>query len=89
VFARVRSLGPQTPHFGEIEHLGDHLQATIGIVGDVTKIVMEFSYIGPGHLSDAVVAKRWKDKALQHALVAFGGARLEPDIDVLLLEALG
>jgi hypothetical protein len=35
------------------------------------------------------VAERWKDKAFQHAPVAFRGARLKSDIDMLLLEALG
>ena len=54
-----------------------------------SKLVMEFGYIRTGHLVDAVMAERWKDKAFQHAPVAFRGARLKSDIDVLLLEALG
>jgi hypothetical protein len=55
----------------------------------MTQVVMEFGYVGTGDFRDTVVAERRKDKAFQHALVTFRGARLKSDIDVLLLEALG
>ena len=79
----------QAPHLGEIEHLGDHLQAAIGVVGDVPEIVMELGDVGACDLVDAVIAEPRNDEPLQHPLVALGGARLEAEIDVLLLEALG
>ena len=89
VLARVRSIRPQAPHLGEVEHLGDHLQAAIGVVGDVPEIVMELGDVGARDLGHAVIAEPRNDKPLQHPLVALGGARLEAEIDVLFLEPLG
>ena len=89
VLARVRSVRPQTPHLGEVEHLGDDLQAPIGVVGDVPEIVMDLGDVGARHLGHAMTPERRNDHALQHAPVALGRARLQPEGDVLLVEALG
>lgn len=50
---------------------------------------MELGDVGACDLADAVIAEPRNDKPLQHPLVAFSGARLETEIDVLFLEALG
>jgi dTDP-4-dehydrorhamnose 3,5-epimerase-like enzyme len=41
VFAQIGTVRPQSPHFGEIEHLGDDLQAAVGIVRYVTHVVVQ------------------------------------------------
>lgn len=48
VLARVRAVRAQAPHLGEAEHLGDDLQAPVGLVGDVTKVVVELGDVGAG-----------------------------------------
>ena len=62
VLARVRSVRTQAPHLGEVEHLGDDLQAAVGVVGDVPEIVMDLGDVGAGHLGDAVIAERRNDQ---------------------------
>ena len=89
VLARIAAVWTQAPHLGKVEHLGDHLQAAIGVVGDVAEIVMELGDVGTRHLGYTVIANPRNDKPLQHPPVAFGGARLETEIDVLSLEPLG
>ena len=50
---------------------------------------MELGDVGARHLGHAVIAEPRNDEPLQHPPVALGGARLEAEIDVLLLEPLG
>ena len=58
VLARVRSVRTQAPHLGEVEHLGDDLQAPVGVVGDVPEIVMDLGDVGPRHLGHAMAPER-------------------------------
>ena len=50
---------------------------------------MDLGDVGPRHLGHAMAAERRNDHALQHAPVALGRARFQPERDVLPVEAVG
>ncbi len=88
VLARVRAVRTEPPHFSEAEHLGNNLQAAIGLVGDVPQVVMELGDVGPGDVGDRQPTEGRENEALQVAAVLLGRACLHPDRDVLLVEAV-
>ena len=77
------------PHISaRVEHLGDDLEAPVGVVGDVPKIVMDLGHVSPRHFGHAVAPERRNDHTLQHPPVTFGRALFHPDRDMLFLEAV-
>ena len=56
---------------------------------DTTRALAQLRDVGACDLVDAVIAEPGNDETLQHAPVTLGRARLQAEVDVLFLEALG
>ena len=89
MLARVRPVRTQPPHLGEAEHLRDHFEAAIGLVGNMPQVVVELCDVGPSDLGDAMSSERGQDRPLDEAAITLRRGFLDPDRDVLLVEALG
>ena len=89
VLARVGPVRTQAPHLGEAEHLRDHLEAAVGLIGDVAQVVVELRDIGPRDPRDRQLPESGKDEALQVPSILFAGAGLHADGNVFLVEPLG
>lgn len=83
VLARVGAVGTEAPNFREVKHFRDHPETPIGLVGDMSEVVVELGDICAGDLGDADLAEGREDKAPKVAPVLIGCAGLDPDRDVL------
>ena len=87
VQARVRAVGTQTPHLGEVEHLRQYAERAVGLVGLLVHVVAQCGDVAPpdvGHLAAAVLGP---DEELDRSPVLLGRARLAMRGDVLLQKA--
>lgn len=89
VLARVGPVRTQAPHFRQAEHLRDHLEAAVGLIGDVPQVVVELRDIVPGDPRDCELPEGGQDEALQIPAILFSRAGLHADGDVFLVEPLG
>lgn len=89
VLARIGAVRAQAPHLGKVEHLGDHFQTAVGLIGNVAQIVMKLGHVSARDLGHQTPAEGGQDETPQIAPVFPGGAGFEPDRDVLRIKALG
>ena len=89
VLSRVGAVRTQPPHLGQAEHLRDHFEAAVRLIGDVTHVVMELRHVRPGDARDRQLPERGQDESFEVAAILLGRARLHADRDVLLVEPLG
>ena len=52
VAAGIGAVGSKPPHFGQIEHLGDHAQRAIGLIGNVGIGVVQLGDVGACDVRD-------------------------------------
>ena len=81
--------GPQAPQLGEIEHLGEDLQAAVGLVGHVPVLVVEAGDFLAADLGDRPVAEEGEDELLEAPPVLLLRRGLEVHGDVLGIEPGG
>lgn len=65
---------PKTPLLSEIEHLGENLQHTVGIVGRGSHGVMQLANILTGNICDFAIAELREDEFTNHPLIRLNRA---------------
>ena len=86
--AGVRAIGAQAPDFQEIEHLREHAQGAVGLIGPVTIVMMKLGNIGAGHIDDFETAERRLDKVIKRPAVFALGRGLATHQHMFGIEAL-
>ena len=79
----------RTPQLGEIEHLGEDLQAAVGLVGNVPVLVMEAGNLLAADLGDRPPAEEGEDELLEASPVLLLRRGLQVHGDVLGVEPGG
>ena len=65
VLAWIVAVRTQVPHLGKAEHLRDHFEAAVRLIGDVAAVVMEIRHVRPRDARDCELPERGKDEAPQ------------------------
>jgi hypothetical protein len=86
---RVGAVRTQAPHLGEAEHLRDHFEAAVRLIGDVAEVVVELRHVRPGGARDRQLPERGQDEAFEVPAILLGCAGLHADRDVFPVEPLG
>jgi hypothetical protein len=88
VLARVGPVRTQAPHLGQAEHLRDHLEAAVGLIGDVAQVMVELGDIRPRDPCHRQLSDGGQDEALQVPAILFAGAGLHANGDVFPVKPL-
>jgi|GEM_PF-5335340 hypothetical protein len=67
--AWVAPVRPDAPRLGEIEHLGQHGQHPVRLIGRIAVGVVQPRDIGARHVADLLLAQRWQDDLVEQAAV--------------------
>ena len=86
--ARIRPIGPKTPHFGKVEHLRQDAQRPIGLIGDVSIGLVQLGNVRSRHFGHAPPSQLAVDEQGEGAPVFSLSSRLAANEYMLAHEAL-
>ena len=86
--ARVRAVGAQPPHFGQIEHLAQHAEGAIGLGLLVGQLLHQRGHVRPLHVLHLHPPHDRDDAAVNDALIAALRAGLVALLGVVLHEGM-
>ena len=87
VQAGVRAVGTETPDLGHVEHLGEHAEGAVGLVGRLAHTVVQCGDVAPLDFGHLAAADFGLDEEVDGPPVFVGRAGLAMRGDVFLQEA--
>lgn len=88
VEARVRAVGSQAPHLGEVEHLREHAERAVGLVGRLAQAVVQLGDVASLDFRHLAAADSGIDEELDRTAVLVGRAGLAVGGNILVEKPL-